>query len=358
MAKSTVSEWDVVADNNTRINGVNIDENCPPSAINNAIREVMAQVKQWKDGYTDSVTGNKVYQSLTVDDIDIKGVIKVNNTAGNDGQVIVSKGSLNSPVWENLNLGTMAYQDSNAVNITGGSVKTTGDLNVTGGLKLDNNLGTNGQVLTSKGSSGTPQWSSVSIPNSYTKAESDATNEAQNTKINANTAKVSNATHTGDVTGSTTLTIGTGKVTEAKLASNSVTASKIASNAVGASEIATNAVGNAEVATNAIKASELYVSGNGNTSQYLRADGDGTFTWATPSGTGASTSYNGTKTYSLYSTSGAKNVNTTVSGIKTGTSNQNSLSGTWRIMGAVFNYDTGTTIGSTTYYLYLIVRIS
>ena len=99
MAKSTVSEWDVVADNNTRINGVNIDENCPPSAINNAIREVMAQVKQWKDGYTDSITGEKVYQSLTVQSIDIKGVIGLNNTAGNDGQVIVSKGSFNSPEW-------------------------------------------------------------------------------------------------------------------------------------------------------------------------------------------------------------------------------------------------------------------
>ena len=155
MAKSTVSEWDVVADNNTRINGINIDENCPPSAINNAIREVMAQVKQWKDGYTDSVTGDKVYQSLTVDDIDIKGVIKVNNTAGNDGEVMVSKGSSASPVWTDLNLGTMAYQNSNAVNITGGSV------NVTGSLKLDGSVGGNGQVLKSVGSTATPVWTTL-----------------------------------------------------------------------------------------------------------------------------------------------------------------------------------------------------
>ena len=125
MAKSTVSEWDVVADNNTRINGVNIDENCPPSAINNAIREVMAQVKQWKDGYTDSLTGSKVYQSLTVDDIDIKGVIKLNDTAGVNGQFLVSKGSSASPAWENLVLGTMSNQNSNAVNITGGTITGT-----------------------------------------------------------------------------------------------------------------------------------------------------------------------------------------------------------------------------------------
>ena len=159
MAKSTVSEWDVVADNNTRINGINIDENCPPSAINNAIREVMAQVKQWKDGYTDSLTGEKVYQSLTVDDIDVKGVIKVNNTAGVNGQAMISKGSSASPMWTTL--GTMSSQNYDAVNITGGSVRTTGDLNVIGSLKLNNSVGGNGQVLKSVGSTLTPVWSTL-----------------------------------------------------------------------------------------------------------------------------------------------------------------------------------------------------
>ena len=159
MAKSTVSEWDVVADNNTRINGINIDENCPPSAINNAIREVMAQVKQWKDGYTDSLTGEKVYQSLTVDDIDVKGVIKVNNTAGVNGQAMISKGSSASPMWTTL--GTMSSQNYDAVNITGGSVRTTGDLNVIGSLKLNNSVGGNGQVLKSVGSTATPVWATL-----------------------------------------------------------------------------------------------------------------------------------------------------------------------------------------------------
>ena len=99
MAKDNVSEWDVVADNNTRVGGVNIDENCPPSAVNNAIREVMAQVKMWKDGYTDPISGLPVYQSLAVQNIDVKGVIKLNGSAGTDGQVLVSKGTSASPVW-------------------------------------------------------------------------------------------------------------------------------------------------------------------------------------------------------------------------------------------------------------------
>ena len=50
MAKTKVSEWDSVAANNTDLNSININEGCPPSTINNAIRELMAQIKDWQDG--------------------------------------------------------------------------------------------------------------------------------------------------------------------------------------------------------------------------------------------------------------------------------------------------------------------
>lgn len=39
---------------------------------------------------------------------------------------------------------------------------------------------------------------------------------------------------------------------------------------------------NAQIAANVVGANELNVTGNGTTSQYLRSDGDGSFTWATP----------------------------------------------------------------------------
>ena len=131
MAKSNVSEWDVVADNNITINGININENCPPSAINNAIREMMAQIKMWKDGYTDPISGLPVYQSLTVQNIDVKGtididgVIKLNGSAGTDGQVLTSKCTSTTPVWADLGLGTMAYQNNTSVNIDGGTITGT-----------------------------------------------------------------------------------------------------------------------------------------------------------------------------------------------------------------------------------------
>ena len=44
---------------------------------------------------------------------------------------------------------------------------------------------------------------------------------------------------------------------------------------------------NAQLGANVVNANELNVTGNGTTSQYLRSDGDGTFTWATPPDTTA-----------------------------------------------------------------------
>ena len=49
-----------------------------------------------------------------------------------------------------------------------------------------------------------------------------------NAAITANTAKTTNATHTGDVTGATALTIGTGKVITAMILDDNVTADKLA----------------------------------------------------------------------------------------------------------------------------------
>ena len=50
MPKDKVSEWSATAANNTDIGGINIAEGCAPSGINNAIRELMAQVKDMQAG--------------------------------------------------------------------------------------------------------------------------------------------------------------------------------------------------------------------------------------------------------------------------------------------------------------------
>jgi len=50
MAKNKISEFSATASNNTDIGGINIAEGCAPSGINNAIRELMAQLKDQQAG--------------------------------------------------------------------------------------------------------------------------------------------------------------------------------------------------------------------------------------------------------------------------------------------------------------------
>ena len=50
MAKNKISEWSSTPANNTDVGGIDIAEGCAPSGINNALREMMAQVKDMQAG--------------------------------------------------------------------------------------------------------------------------------------------------------------------------------------------------------------------------------------------------------------------------------------------------------------------
>ena len=50
MAKNKISEYSVTPANNTDINNIDIAEGCSPSGINNAIRELMSDLKDWQTG--------------------------------------------------------------------------------------------------------------------------------------------------------------------------------------------------------------------------------------------------------------------------------------------------------------------
>ena len=57
MAKTKISEYSSTANNNTDINSINLAEGMAPSLVNNAIRQLMAQLKNFQDGSAgDSVT--------------------------------------------------------------------------------------------------------------------------------------------------------------------------------------------------------------------------------------------------------------------------------------------------------------
>lgn len=50
MAKNSISDYDETAANNTDVAGINIDEGCNPSGMNNAIRAVMSHLKAFFKG--------------------------------------------------------------------------------------------------------------------------------------------------------------------------------------------------------------------------------------------------------------------------------------------------------------------
>ena len=75
--------------------------------------------------------------------------------------------------------------------------------------------------------------------------------------IAANTAKTTNATHTGDVTGSTSLTIANDAVTSAKIAQDAVTGTHIAAGVVGSTELMNNGVITAKIADDAVTGAKI-----------------------------------------------------------------------------------------------------
>ena len=164
MAKTKISEWDSVAANNTDINNININEGCPPSTINNAIRETMAQVKDYIDGSSGDylVNNGGITSNGQVSfngDTRINGQFRLNGSSGFAGQVFTSSGGTNVPSWTTL--GTMSTQNANSVNISG--TVQTNNFNATGAFKMNGSLGSAGQVLVSSGSSSAPTWGNAFV---------------------------------------------------------------------------------------------------------------------------------------------------------------------------------------------------
>ena len=117
-----------------------------------------------------------------------------------------------------------------------------------------------------------------------------------NSAIAANTAKNTNATHTGDVTGSGSLTIASNAVTTAKIADDAVTAAKIANGAINTSAMLSGTVvdtanitdGNvttAKIADEAVTLAKLPHGTGSNDGKFLRANNGADPTFETVTGT-------------------------------------------------------------------------
>ncbi|ASR06915.1 hypothetical protein CHY08_07160 [Rhizobium leguminosarum bv. viciae] len=67
MPKNSFLEWDTNANLNTDVGGININEGCPPSNINNSEREIMAQLKAGVDGKTVYAAKSSGYTAVAAD---------------------------------------------------------------------------------------------------------------------------------------------------------------------------------------------------------------------------------------------------------------------------------------------------
>ncbi|MFK5959302.1 MAG: hypothetical protein QM495_10615, partial [Lutibacter sp.] len=122
-------------------------------------------------------------------------------------------------------------------------IRINGNYEVSGTVKIESGTPGVGKVLTSD-ATGLASWITPAAAPTTTDALTEGTTNlyytearvSANTSVAANTAKVTNATHTGDVTGATALTIGNSKVTNAKVATG-IDAVKLADGTVSNTEL-------------------------------------------------------------------------------------------------------------------------
>jgi hypothetical protein len=97
MAKTKISEFSTTAADNTDITNINIAEGCSPANLNNAVRSLMALLKDQQTGSSGdpfTVAGTLVSSGT----LDVTGAFRLDGTAGASGQVLLSAGT-GTPTW-------------------------------------------------------------------------------------------------------------------------------------------------------------------------------------------------------------------------------------------------------------------
>jgi len=111
MAKTKISEFNANPALNTDIDSINLAEGCAPSGINDAIRELMAQLKDWQSGTSNDpyVVGSS--GSLTLNQGTANGVAYLN------GSKVVTSGS--ALVFDGTNLGVGIASPNTLLDVRG-----------------------------------------------------------------------------------------------------------------------------------------------------------------------------------------------------------------------------------------------
>jgi hypothetical protein len=119
MAKTKISEYSATSADNTDISNINIAEGCSPANVNNAIRTLMAQLKDQQAGTSgDSFTigGNL---SVTGTSTLTGNVTAPTQSSSDNSTKVATTAFVTTKVGT---LGTMSSQNATAVAITGGTI--------------------------------------------------------------------------------------------------------------------------------------------------------------------------------------------------------------------------------------------
>jgi hypothetical protein len=157
MPRTKISEFSATPANNTDIDSINISEGCAPSGINDAIRELMAQLKDWQSGTSNDpyVVGSS--GSLTLNQGTANGVAYLN------GSKVVTSGS------------TLVFDSSNRLSVNQSSSLFGAQLEVTGGA-VGQAIGIHGRA---SDGIGVLQFGANGASTEYARIQSDNTSSLQ-----------------------------------------------------------------------------------------------------------------------------------------------------------------------------------
>ncbi len=138
MPKNKISEYSTTNSANTDIESINIDEGCPPSSINNAIRELMVHLKEFQTGSSGDpltvaggmfISGGGSANTMTVTGIlTASGGTILSSTNTLSGSNIIS-GNINSSGTTNTFSGGNILSGTNTIS---GSAIISGNINSSG----------------------------------------------------------------------------------------------------------------------------------------------------------------------------------------------------------------------------------